>query len=155
MSDIYKKILVPLDGSKLASRALPYAKELAALSGARLIAFRVVPDLGEEYQVTSELQFVNIGLEEQQSTFDHATQWVQRQADDLRLQGITAEPVVDVGEAADRIVDYATVNDVDLIVMSTHGRTGLARWTYGSVASKVLAAAKCPVLLVRAQFDEA
>jgi nucleotide-binding universal stress UspA family protein len=152
MSDIYKKILIPLDGSEIASQALPYASELAELAGATLILFRVVPDT-EQYQMTTELQIVNIGLEEQQHTVEHANHWLQRMVHDLAAQGVRAEPVVDVGDPAEAIVDYAQENGVDLIVMSTHGRTGLARWAYGSVANKVLGAAKCPVLLVRAKFD--
>jgi nucleotide-binding universal stress UspA family protein len=60
--------------------------------------------------------------------------------------------VVDLGEPGSKIVDYAAQNGIDLIVMCTHGRTGMRRWAYGSVASKVLAAATCPVVLVRSQL---
>lgn len=151
MSNIYRNILVPLDGSELASRALPYAQEIATLAGAKLTLLRVVPEPDQEYQMTSDLNIVNLGLEEQQATMEHATGWVERLAGELKTAGIQVAPIVEMGEAAARIVDYAGEHDIDVIVMSTHGRTGPARWLYGSVASKVLAAAPCPVLLVRAQ----
>lgn len=153
MSERYRKIVVPLDGSELAHRALPYATELAELAGAQLIILRAVPDVTQEYKMTPELSVVNIGLEEQESTVDHATYWAQRVAGELRARGLDVDISIEIGAAADAIVDYASTQDVDLIVMSTHGRTGLARWAYGSVANKVLAGAPCPVLLVRAQFD--
>jgi nucleotide-binding universal stress UspA family protein len=69
----------------------------------------------------------------------------------LRFHHIAVKPIVQVGQAADEIVDYAQAHPIDLIVMSTHGRTGVQRWLMGSVASKVMAAAPCPVLLVRAK----
>jgi nucleotide-binding universal stress UspA family protein len=153
MSKRYRKILVPLDGSELAHRALPYATELAELAGAQLIILRAVPNVEQDYQMTPELRVVNIGLEEQEATVDHATYWAQRVASELKANGLTVEVAVEIGAAADAIVDYASKHDVDLVVMSTHGRTGLARWAYGSVANKVLTGAPCPVLLVRAQFD--
>jgi nucleotide-binding universal stress UspA family protein len=63
--------------------------------------------------------------------------------------------VVEIGPAAETIIDYAHEHPVDLIVMSTHGRSGLQRWVYGSVADKVLRAAGIPVLLIRAQVSQA
>lgn len=153
MAGIYQKILVPLDGSELAGRALPYAQEIATLADAELFALRVIPNFEQEYQMTSDLQFVNIGLAEQEATTEHATHWVARLATEVKQQGLRVTPVVEVGDAAECIVDYARDKAIDLIVMSTHGRTGPARWIYGSVAGKVLAAAPCPVLLVRAQVE--
>ncbi|MCB0080347.1 MAG: universal stress protein [Caldilineaceae bacterium] len=62
---------------------------------------------------------------------------------------IVAETMIDIGDPAGKIVDYAAEHDIDLIVMSTHGHTGLTRWRYGSVTTKVLSEAPCPVLVVR------
>jgi hypothetical protein len=70
------------------------------------------------------------------------------------MHNIKAQSVIDVGEAAEKIIDYAVADNIDMIVMSTHGRTGVARRRYGSVAAKVLVAARCPVLLVRSQLAE-
>jgi nucleotide-binding universal stress UspA family protein len=57
---------------------------------------------------------------------------------------------LDVGPAAEKIVDYANAHEIDLIVVNTHGRTGIRRWVLGSVAAKIVEAAPCPVLLIRA-----
>ena len=67
----------------------------------------------------------------------------------LRHRQVDAVAEIDTGDPASRIIDYAADNAVDLIVMSTHGRTGLARWTHGSVANKVIQAAPCAVFTVR------
>ncbi len=72
-------------------------------------------------------------------------------ASDLREQGIEASTATWVGPVAESIIDYAEVNDADLIAMCTHGRTGLARWALGSVADRVLRAGDKPILLVRAR----
>ena len=70
-------------------------------------------------------------------------------ATSLQHRKICAEGDIDTGDPAMRILHYAEANHMDLIVMSTHGRTGLSRWVYGSVANKVLQAAPCPVMVVR------
>lgn len=152
MSVPFKKILLPLDGSETAAQAIPYAEELAMLSGATLVLLQVVADKHEEIRWTEDLK---VKLPTQQQILhavDHSTRVLQRFANELILRKIPTEVVVDVGESATKILDYAAHNDVDLIVMCTHGRTALARWVYGSVASKVLSSAYCPVFLVRAVF---
>jgi nucleotide-binding universal stress UspA family protein len=154
MSGLYNRILVPLDGSEVANQALPHAQQLAAQSGAELVLFRVVPNLESKVSIIGNMPYVELNVEQQQYLADHATGWLQRLADDLEVHGVKAQAVIDVGEAADRIVDYCMADNIDMIVISTHGRTGLARWRYGSVAAKVMAAATCPVLLVRSQLAE-
>ncbi|HLG94168.1 MAG TPA: universal stress protein, partial [candidate division Zixibacteria bacterium] len=67
-------------------------------------------------------------------------------------KSVKAQLMVKVGPAADVIIDYARSRRADLIVMSTHGRSGLGRWAFGSIADKVLRGANCPVLLVRASL---
>jgi nucleotide-binding universal stress UspA family protein len=154
MSGLYDRILIPLDGSEVANQALPHAQQLAAQSGAELVLLRVVPNLKSEVTIKNNLPYVELKVEQQQYLVDHATRWLQRLADDLEMQGIKAQVVTDVGEAAEKIVDYSVAGNIDMIVMSTHGRSGLARWRYGSVATKVMAAVKCPVLLVHSQLAE-
>ncbi|MEZ4638219.1 MAG: universal stress protein [Caldilineaceae bacterium] len=75
-------------------------------------------------------------------------------ADDLRLQHFRVKTAVTIGPPASRIIDYAQENGVDLIVMSTHGRTGIARWVYGSVADKGAITATCPVYLVQSSIKQ-
>ncbi len=153
MSVPFKKILLTLDGSETAAQAIPYAEELAALSGATLVLLQVVADKHEEIRWTQDLTVKRPTEQEILAAVDHGARVLQRFADELILRKIPTEVVVDVGETATKILDYAAHNDVDLIVMCTHGRTAVARWVYGSVASKVLSSASCPVLLVRSTFD--
>jgi nucleotide-binding universal stress UspA family protein len=154
MSIPYRNILLPLDGSEIAAQALPHALEMATQSGAKLVLFQVIPAQGDELSMTTEMQVTQPGLERQQTMVDQAGDTLQRLADDLTLHKIPATVMLDVGAPAAQILDYAANHEIDLIVMSSHGRTGLARWTYGSVAGKVLSTAPCPVLLVRAEIDK-
>jgi nucleotide-binding universal stress UspA family protein len=135
-------ILVPLDGSELAERALPFAASLARASSRRMLLVRVLvpkPPRGEpliqESQARAELD---------------AT------AERLRAEGLVADTVLTstlFGEVAELILKVATDNGCSLIVMSTHGRGGFGRWLYGSVAEPVMREASIPVLLVPAAGD--
>ncbi|RIK39434.1 MAG: universal stress protein [Chloroflexi bacterium] len=152
MSLPFRKIVVPLDGSVLAEQALPHAETVAQQAQAELVLFRVVPYITEEIVSVDALPLDWQSLEvEQQRMVNDATNYLQEIALRLSTQGMQVHTVVEVGHAADRIVDYATAHDVDLIVMCTHGRTGVQRWLMGSVAGKVTGSAPCPVLLVRAR----
>lgn len=150
MTVLYQKILVPLDGSELAKQALPHAELLAQKNGATLILLQLVPHINELVALTHGMEFGIKALDQrQQGLVDEASVALQHVVDDLKVHHIEAKALVDVGDPALRITNYAEVNGVDLIVMSTHGRTGIQRWVMGSVANKVVAVAPCPVLLVR------
>lgn len=153
MSLPYRKILVPLDGSAIAAQAIPHAEELAHQSGAELILLRVVPDTSQQVGLTLEMLMEYVEKHHQRELVEQAAQSLERLTESLQHRHIKAQTVVDVGDAAAKILDYAIHHTPDLIVMSTHGRTGLARWAYGSVTAKVLQTAPCPVLLVRSQLD--
>ena len=148
----YQRILVPLDGSPLAAEALPHAAALARQSQAEITLLRVVPSMiSDEYLSSEPLPPEPKNLEQQQcKRVDEALASLEEPMATLKFQELAVKTVVQVGYAADRIVEYAAAHGCDLIVMSTHGRTGLQRWLLGSVASKVATAAPCPVLLVRA-----
>lgn len=150
MSVEYKKIMVTLDGSDFAAQALPHAEGLAKNFGAELILFRVVPD-AKNYTEPIEEGYYRVMDERQQHFADDAMNRMDELVNHLKLQHINVQPVVDVGHPASKIVDYAKEHDVDLIVICTHGRTGLARWVYGSVAHRVLQHAPCSVFLIRAE----
>lgn len=152
MADLYKKILLPLDGSEFAAEALPHAEEMAHTSGAKLILFQVVEDTPDF--VVGQVEGVGITtVSHDESRQNQALDTAQSYLDDLvvslRHRQIDAVADIGGGDPATAIVEYAQREAVDLIVMSTHGRTGLARWAYGSVAHKVLQAAPCAVLVVR------
>jgi nucleotide-binding universal stress UspA family protein len=165
MSIPYQKILVPLDGSNLAVQALPHAEEIARGVGANLILCRVV-EVPAGFVVApagmgSSGPSVGIGVgtvgaavmlgdaEGQRQALDEAKAYLDRLAASLQHRKIDTAVDINTGDPATRIVDYAAANAVDLIVMSTHGRSGIGRWAYGSVANKVLQAAPCAVLVVR------
>ncbi len=134
--------MVTLDGSDLSELALPLARGLARKTNAELVIFRaavaqVIPGLDP-----SQIQVAVVS---------EAQDYLERWEDRLRSAGINVTSVVSYGPAAEQIVDMAEFLGVELIVMSTHGRSGLGRWVYGSVADKVLRASGVPVLLVRAR----
>ena len=138
-------ILVPLDGSDLAARALPYAVALARPSGARLILVRATPvrTLTSAEAATAQI-----------AAHDQLEAELGEVAAELRREALEAESYVYYGQAAPAILDAAGAKQVDLIVMSTHGRSGLGRLVFGSVADQVLREAKVPVLLIPAACQQ-
>jgi nucleotide-binding universal stress UspA family protein len=144
-----KRILVPLDGSALARQALPRAAELAASTHAELILLAVhVPPLGE---VLEEVSSYPRSDELLAALRDRLLGELGSLADELREQQVLVTPVAAEGFPAEAIIDEAARRQVDLIVMATHGYSGLKRWALGSVADKMLHASPTPLLLVRAQ----
>lgn len=135
------RILVPLDGSPLAMRALPYGESLALATQARLILMRAV----EAHALTGR------GRARARSTaMEAAERYLEEVAAPLRERGLTVDIVVPYGSAAEQIEEEVDLREIDLVVMATHGHSGLGRWVYGSVAAHVLHATEVPVLLVRA-----
>ena len=135
------QILVPLDGSQLAERALPYATALAGAMQARLVLLRATDAFGFTDRGRSRAQM---------AVSQDAETYLNSIAGPLRERGLTVDLALPVGGAAETIEDEITLRDIDLVVMATHGRSGLGRLVYGSVAAHVLHAAKVPVLVVRA-----
>lgn len=145
-----RRILVPLDGSRLAEKALPEAISLAKANHSEIWLLQSVefPEYwGEEYAGMHALPSM-ISTEEQEAA---AREYLLHMAEGLTAEKIPAQIVVTTGHAASAISDVVADNDMDLIVMCTHGRSGLSRWVFGSVAEKVVRLAQCPVLLIRTQ----
>ena len=126
---MFRKILVPLDGSELAEQALPYARRLAGTLG-RLLLVRASSDDASAADVEDYLD----GL-----------------ANRLQQDGAAAEWHLYCGPAAEAIGQEASLQRADTVVMSTHGRSGVQRLMFGSVAEQVLHDAEMPVLLVPAR----
>jgi nucleotide-binding universal stress UspA family protein len=150
---MYKKILVPLDGSELAECTLAHVKAIASgCNVPEVILLRIAEPVSSF--VIGELAAANTKLATQVEQYDEkehktqAKQYVAQKADELKKEGIAAQPVVVSGNPADKILDYANENQVDLIIMSTHGRSGISRWAFGSVAEKVVRHATVPVLTI-------
>ncbi len=147
---MYKKMLVPLDGSELSEVVFPYAKELAGRLGLDVILLHVhSPGEGETLPL-------------HRTYIEHKAEVVRCQSEEVRgkvgggVGGKTprVRGELAAGYPAEEILRYAEENEIDLILMATHGRSGIRRWVMGSVADKVLQASKVPVWLVRAGVPE-
>ena len=145
---MYTKILATLDGSELSEQVLPYAQSLAAgLSLPVALLCAVEP---EHLTIPQSL---NPGLHAEEMAghrLGRARDYVELKAAGLRGAGLRADTVTPVGEAASAIVAEADTDPGALIAMSSHGRSGLARWWMGSVTDKVLHLTANPMLIVRA-----
>ena len=151
---MYEKILVPLDGSKLAEVALSHVEQLAWELHSSLILLRVVkPPRSLESPRAEDLMALN---REREAVFRReAETYLVARRGELRTKNIKVSTRVTVSEGvALAILDFAEQDGVDLIAMSTRGRSGVNRWVYGSVAEKVLQGASCPVLLIRAKRED-
>lgn len=150
----YKRILVTLDGSELAERALEPALMLAHTTGAELLLLRVVVPIylwAPFMEIEPDLEMAR------DRQLQRTEAYLQEVGERLRSRHkeLAIETVVLHGPVAETIVDYATHEGVDLIVISSHGRSGITRWVYGSVAEKVLQGARCcSTLVVRGGEDE-
>ncbi len=144
---MYKKILVPLDGSELAKTALDQAERLAKTFDAEIVLFQVVPFMpiyGSPELVTPLI------VDEKQK--EAAEKYLANLAEELKKKGLKVTGVVRTGQqVAVEIIDFAKESGANLIIMCTHGRSGISRWVLGSVALKVLTRAETPILLIRSK----
>jgi nucleotide-binding universal stress UspA family protein len=147
---MYKHVLIPLDGSPLAEQALPHAIAQARHSQAELILLRVV----EPFAHVRGMSLADLEQIRQQATA-WAREYLERIAAGVREHGISVQMVITEGRSHTEITRCVEANQVDLIVLSTRGRSGFSRWLMGSVADRIVRGATVPVLLVRARKEEA
>ncbi len=154
---MYKKILAPLDGSKLSECSLNHIKDIATgCHVAKVVLLTVLePVIMSGDWWTNQKQIEEMSAETQKQEIQikaKAETYLSKVSENLKKAGIEVEAVLlkekDIHEEADLIIDYAKNNNIDLIVMSTHGRSGPARWAFGSVADRVVRHAKSPVLTI-------
>ena len=151
---MYERILIPLDGSKTGEAALPLIEGLIS---------KFAPELEVEVtllQAISQLSHWVVAGEtgaripytekEVEMLKQEATGYLEKSGEVLRSHGATVKAEVRLGSAADEIIKMAEETNADLIAMSTHGRSGLGRWAFGSITEKVLRAGIRPILTVRA-----
>lgn len=143
---MYRKILVPLDGSSMAEGILPHAKALAYSEGAELILLTVGANPTLDF-VFSDPGLAQQAVEEQEA---RSKSYISGIEQELKAAGFHTSTALRIGSVAEVILGVAEELGVDLIAMSTHGRTGPARWLLGSVAERVIHNSKVPVLLIRA-----
>ena len=179
---MYRRIMVPLDGSKLAECVLPYVEELAKGCGTEeVLLVSVTERIGgqapiawpreawhtEPAELSRPLPPIDAQLAAQPPTSispkpigslpvavgkmqKQAERYLNRIAKRLQKKGFTVRAAVLLGHPAEEITVFAEEYNVSLIVMASHGRSGLTRWAYGSVADKVFRASPVPVLMVKA-----
>jgi nucleotide-binding universal stress UspA family protein len=141
-----RSILVPLDGSELAEQALEPGQILADAMKADLHLLRITTSAHQMLESNSMKDLFD-GIEDKE--LQDAEAYLQTKYADAPDKNVFFEVKVAQGTVAAGIVDYAENNEIDMIVMSSHGRTGLQRWVYGSVAEKVLRSACCATMIMR------
>jgi nucleotide-binding universal stress UspA family protein len=154
---MYKKIMVPLDGSELAECVLPHVESIITGCQVSTIVFvRVIEPAPEAYRgsyAPGEFDYGKIHentkrIEEERKS--SAEKYLKELVSRLTQNEVKFQTKVLAGKAADSLIDYSEANDIDLILMATHGRSGVGRWIRGSMADRILRASRAPVLMVRA-----
>ncbi|MCB9438121.1 MAG: universal stress protein [Anaerolineales bacterium] len=148
----YRKIVVPIDGSGWADRAIPHAARIAKNNDAELILLHIYHSPLAQYRDS-------VALAQQQGLVDQEREQIKQHIisirTDLRNEGVTVRGhMIDGRDPAFQICRYVQAEGADLVVMCTHGRTGLARFLFGSVAQKVMQRLDVPVLLIRPDNPE-
>ncbi len=136
-----KKILVPLDGSELAEGVLPYVREIAGRAKAEVLLFSAVAPVATWDAAASTIRW------DREEAL--AQDYVDLKRQDLEKGGLKVTAKVALGDAADAIAMMAAESGADLIALSTHGRSGVTRWLFGSVAAKLVQRCEVPLLVVR------
>jgi len=146
----FKKILVPLDGSALAERALEPALAIARAMAAEVVLFRVAQPIPRTPELAKMPDVYNDVVA---ATYREAEDYLQNVRTQWPNDKISVEYKPASYPVAEQIIEYATHNGIDLVAMSSHGRTGVSRWVHGSVTEKVLQGASCATLIIRCQQD--
>jgi len=149
---MYKKIMVPLDGSELAECVLPHIKTIVkGATSPEVVIVQAVEPFSVPYgigvsQFASLEEIKAFGVDQEAE----AKKYLKKITARLKKAGIKARAEVIHGRACEALIDYANKNDIDLVIIATHGRSGISRWVWGSVAERLLRSICVPVLMVRA-----
>ena len=146
---MYKKILVALDGSDLSECSLPHVKSIAqGCNVPEVVLLRVVEPLSS-YTVSALATAGDDNINKvMRGSQAEATKYLAMIGKNLEKEGIKARLVLLDGNPAEQILDYTSKNHVDLVIMTTHGRSGPSSWIMGSVADNVMRHSAVPVLIV-------
>ena len=145
---MYQKIMVPLDGSELAECVLPHVEAITKGCGVPNIVFVYVVE-------PLEVPLTNIEYKERIESEAKlaAKNYLEELVSLLKYDGVNIVSEVIIGKVTESLIDYAISNEVDLIIIATHGRGGISRWVRGSVADRILQSSSAPVLMIRAPRD--
>ena len=145
---MYEKILVPLDGSAMAECSLAHVKAIASGCNTHdvILIEAVEPITNESLQFLSHTGRDPLEAEEQNRV--EAKNYLEGVSERLKSEGLPTKLIITDGHPDKTILEYAVDNNVDLIIMSTHGRSGASRWFYGSVADKIVKTSSIPVMLI-------
>ena len=154
-----ERILVPLDGSETGEAALPTVEDLvskiAPKQKVEITLFQAISSPAH-YVIAGEASAQIPYTEKEVELIKKKTrEYLKKAGEGFKGEGVVVKTKVTIGNAADEILKIANEINADLIAMSTHGRSGLSRWAFGSVTDKVLRAGITPVLVVRAQKNAA
>ena len=151
---MYERILVPLDGSKVGETALPYVEGLVSRLSpepkVEVTLFQTVSSLTQWIvagEVSTRIPYTE---KEMKQIKKRAMDYLDRAGEGLRSKGAIVKAKVSTGDPAEEIIKAADEINADLVTMSTHGRSGLSRWAFGSVTDRVLRGGNRPILMVRA-----
>jgi nucleotide-binding universal stress UspA family protein len=144
---MYKKILVPLDGSKLAETALPHAESLAAQYGAELLLLSIVTP--PAITTGRGVEALKVFETEIESLVQETEDYLKQLRNKLNARNIACETVVKFEPVVRSIVETANEAAVDLVIIASHGRSGLGRVFFGSVAAGVLNRIEQPLMVIR------
>ncbi|MFP3879417.1 MAG: universal stress protein [Dehalococcoidia bacterium] len=146
---MYRKMAVPLDGSELAECVLPHVKAIArGCSIAEVVLLRAVEPVPVETPPAWDFEAV------QKATTKVAEDYLAKVQADLSKEGLTVRSQVLMGKAGEAITEFVERNGVDLIAIATHGRSGITRWAFGSVADKLVRFSSVPVLVIRPERSQ-
>ena len=150
-STVYKKIMIATDGSELVRKAVDSAIEIAKLSEAHLYAIYVIALGGYSITPYIDAEWEKAMKEHLRQEGQEATAYVENAG---RAANVEVESIILEGSPAVEIIDFAEKNDIDLIVMGSHGKSAIQRFLIGSVAEKVVKHSKIAVLVVRKETAE-
>ena len=148
---MYQKILVPLDGSKRADKIIPHVEGLAKRYKAKVIFLQVI-----EYKTipTAEGAFISLSGQEFEEAKERAEKHLKGLQGEFREKNIESRTHVTYGPVVEGIINLAAQEGVDLIALASHGRGGLSRVFYGSVAAGLLHRVDRPLLIIRSRESE-
>jgi len=155
---MYKKVLVPLDGSELAECVLPHVESIVNGCTVKNVVFlRIVEPVSLPIGTVSDGGYIftesdaaQIRTKVDANSKTEAEKYLDQVVSQSKYGNASIKSEVVIGKTAESIAEYATKNEVDLIIIASHGRSGISRWVLGSVAERIAHITCAPVLIVRA-----